>query len=1184
MMVAAAKDDRSCKSMGDPSKTDEKQKTSIFSAILPDLLLNVHGEKKKVEAHLPFLILKLMRKEKDIRKFFGVTPVAKKSTNEKDKKENVKSSHGATTHKKSKDSKSSSSDDQLKKKQQSNKKKRIIYDSDSEEDTPVVKRSKRPREVSPPIFKPLKVKKPDPVDFVSDTDEEDFALLKKPQKPKENGTTVVSPPSKPPVAANKIHTPAKVKTPEKLVRTSMEDFFGTGSIKRSNKKLVETKKGESCRSTDDSTLDDEAIARQLQLAEDEELERQLHEDEEFAKTLAIIDDVPTDKTHRNREKKPTYPASKKSPAKSEKPTARTMSQSEASTTAKKEKDIKEETKTTSRSQSESSSSAKGKTSPVKSSSKLALMKKRDESLHKEEEISSPGTKTKVISPKKEAITPVKTSKISESSPEDSEKKRGNYTAYRNYLNREGPKALGSKEIPQGADNCLEGLTFVITGVMESIERDEAKSLVERYGGKVTGNVSKKTNYLILGRDGGESKREKAESLGTKIIDEDGLFRLIRSLPGKKSKYVIAAEAEMKSKVKAEKTPEKVTIKPSPAKRKLTPEKRQSPRAKKLAGEEKTADDWKTGGKQEKPSSVKSLDLVPVSGKTESILWVDKYKPTSVKAIIGQQGDQSCANKLIRWLRDWHRNHSTDEKKPAVKYNRFGGKDDGSSYKAALLSGPPGVGKTTTAVLVCEELGYNYVELNASDTRSKNSMKDVVAESLNNTSIKGFYSGTSKVVNSKHVLIMDEVDGMAGNEDRGGVQELISLIKGSKIPIICMCNDRNHPKIRSLSNYCFDLRFQRPRLEQIKGAMMSVAFKEGLKIPPPAMNEVILGANQDIRQVLHNLSMWCASRKALTYDEAKSNANNAKKDIKMGPFDVVRKVFFSGEETAHMTLIDKSDLFFHDYSMAPLFVQENYVHVKPAAAGGNLKKHLLLLSKAADSICDGDLVDRAIRSKQVWSLLPTQAIYASVLPGELMRGYMSQFPSFPSWLGKYSSTGKHDRITQELAMHTSLRTRTSKCALNLDYLSYMRDKLVQPLTTHGSDGVQEVVDLMDTYYLMKEDYDNIMDICSWGGKPTSFSKLDSKVKAAFTRGYNKESHLTPYSLQIVKASKKDATSVLQSEYGAEANVDDTQGEEKQEDDVTGDAMIKTKKTKPSKSSKIEKGGDKKPGKARAKKAK
>lgn len=44
------------------------------------------------------------------------------------------------------------------------------------------------------------------------------------------------------------------------------------------------------------------------------------------------------------------------------------------------------------------------------------------------------------------------------------------------------------------------------------------------------------------------------------------------------------------------------------------------------------------------------------------------------------------------------------------------------------------------------------------------------------------------------------------------------------------------------------------------------------------------------------------------------------------------MFAAGEETAHMSLVDKSDLFFHDYSIAPLFVQENYIHVKPVAAG------------------------------------------------------------------------------------------------------------------------------------------------------------------------------------------------------------------------------------------------------------
>lgn len=56
--------------------------------------------------------------------------------------------------------------------------------------------------------------------------------------------------------------------------------------------------------------------------------------------------------------------------------------------------------------------------------------------------------------------------------------------------------------------------FVLTGVLESMEREDAKSLIERYGGKVTGNVSKKTTYLIQGRDSGASKLEKVISLWT----------------------------------------------------------------------------------------------------------------------------------------------------------------------------------------------------------------------------------------------------------------------------------------------------------------------------------------------------------------------------------------------------------------------------------------------------------------------------------------------------------------------------------------------------------------------------------------------------------------------------------------------------------------------------------------------
>jgi replication factor C subunit 1 len=86
----------------------------------------------------------------------------------------------------------------------------------------------------------------------------------------------------------------------------------------------------------------------------------------------------------------------------------------------------------------------------------------------------------------------------------------------------------------GADLCLQGLTFVFTGVLDSIERDTGKELVKRYGGKTTDAVSGKTSYLVVGADAGESKLEQAKSKGVKILDEEGLFDLIRTLPAQTS--------------------------------------------------------------------------------------------------------------------------------------------------------------------------------------------------------------------------------------------------------------------------------------------------------------------------------------------------------------------------------------------------------------------------------------------------------------------------------------------------------------------------------------------------------------------------------------------------------------------------------------------------------------------------
>lgn len=69
---------------------------------------------------------------------------------------------------------------------------------------------------------------------------------------------------------------------------------------------------------------------------------------------------------------------------------------------------------------------------------------------------------------------------------------------------------------------------MISGVLDSLERDEAVDLIQKYGGRVTGSVSGKTNYIVVGEEAGQAKLEKASKFGTKKLTEDELLDLIRS--------------------------------------------------------------------------------------------------------------------------------------------------------------------------------------------------------------------------------------------------------------------------------------------------------------------------------------------------------------------------------------------------------------------------------------------------------------------------------------------------------------------------------------------------------------------------------------------------------------------------------------------------------------------------------
>ena len=96
----------------------------------------------------------------------------------------------------------------------------------------------------------------------------------------------------------------------------------------------------------------------------------------------------------------------------------------------------------------------------------------------------------------------------------------------------------------------------------------------------------------------------------------------------------------------------------------------------------------------------------------------------------------------------------------------------------LLYGPPGVGKTALVNAAAREFGFTIIEMNASDTRSEKAINAVAKPATSYVALDKFSAATKA---SGNLLFLDEVDGIAGNEDRGGVSAIIKIVEESRVP-------------------------------------------------------------------------------------------------------------------------------------------------------------------------------------------------------------------------------------------------------------------------------------------------------------------------------------------------------------------------------------------------------------------
>ncbi len=170
-----------------------------------------------------------------------------------------------------------------------------------------------------------------------------------------------------------------------------------------------------------------------------------------------------------------------------------------------------------------------------------------------------------------------------------------------------------------------------------------------------------------------------------------------------------------------------------------------------------------------------------------MLWTEKYKPKNLKEVYGH-------DKALQELKSF----LTQKKEGAV-----------------LIYGSTGNGKTSAVHALAKELDYELLEINASDTRNKANINTIIGTSSKQRSL--FKKGK--------MILVDEVDGITGQEDRGGIQALISVIQETKVPIIITSNDPFSQKLTPLRAKCKTIEFGTLSYLTIANILRNICEKE-----------------------------------------------------------------------------------------------------------------------------------------------------------------------------------------------------------------------------------------------------------------------------------------------------------------------------------------------------------------------
>jgi replication factor C large subunit len=348
-------------------------------------------------------------------------------------------------------------------------------------------------------------------------------------------------------------------------------------------------------------------------------------------------------------------------------------------------------------------------------------------------------------------------------------------------------------------------------------------------------------------------------------------------------------------------------------------------------------------------------------------WTAKYAPRTSKDLIG---NKSSYFKLKAWLKSF--------------YN-IGIKETKDFKPITLLIGPPGIGKTSGIIALANELNYEIIEFNASDQRNAKVIVSLVGRASRTKQNPGF---------DGRIVLLDEVDGIHGNEDRGGLASLMKVAKESFHPIICTANDPNSSKMRNFkkSVSVSTLTFKKPDMNEVVGLLEKIVKNEKLLVSTKVLKVIANNSKGDIRGSINDLENLAQNRKEIPIAAIHAlSIRDTDTSI-----DIALSQIFGEAKTLRQAHEITSDLDV-DYSMFMNYVTENI-----SSHAGNSTELKNMYSYGSLS----NLFYTRIIFSQYWTYLKYCYFFLSAgIRASKKTPYVKSYPKFPSLLMDLSRTKK-----------------------------------------------------------------------------------------------------------------------------------------------------------------------------------